>query len=369
MNFDFSSELGEVRTQAQTFLRTYAAGSARRALESKSGFDADLWHRVAELGWVGAAIPDEYGGAGLGEEGLCVIAEEVGRSLAAIPFASTAYLASQAILLFGNDEQRRRWLPKLADGSLIGCFALVEGVGAPAAERIHTRLFDGRLDGIKRPVVDGGVAHLAVVAARAGEDIGLCVVELNGGAGVRRTTLETLDPSRDAAELAFERALAERLPGATGWSSVERLLDQAAVWFAFEQLGGAQACLDMARDYALERRAFGRQIGSFQAIKHKLADCYIAIELARSNAYYGAYALRPGAPDLAEAASAARVAATHAFNLASQENIQTHGGMGFTWEADCHLYYRRARHLALAIGAAPFWKDRLIGALEMRNAA
>ncbi len=368
MNFDFSSELGEIRSQAAAFLRTHAAGSARRALEDNSGFDPALWQRVAELGWLGAAIPEEFGGIGLGDEGLCVIAEEIGRSLAAIPFASNAYLASQAILLFGDEAQKQRWLPGLADGSLIGCFALAEGVGGPRADAVQVALRDGTLHGAKKPVVDGNVAHIAIVAARTGEDITLCVVEL-AGPGVTRAPLHTVDPSRDVAEITFHGGAAEHLPGATGWSAVEILLDRAAVLFAFEQLGGAQASLDMARDYALQRRAFGRQIGSFQAIKHKLADCYIAIELARSNAYYGAYALQTNAPDLAEAAAAARVAATQAYNLTSQENIQTHGGMGFTWEADCHLFYRRARHLALVIGGALFWKDRLIGALEFRNAA
>ncbi len=368
MNFDFSPELGEVRSQAQAVLRVHAAGSARRALESGSGFDAELWARVAGLGWLGAAIPEAYGGIGLGEEGLCVIAEEVGRSLAAIPFASTAYLAAQAILLFGDAAQKARWLPRLADGSLIGCLALAEGPGAPSAEALGTVLREGRLHGTKHPVIDGGVAGLAIVAAREGEAAVLCVAELDQQA-VTRKRLETVDPSRDAAGMTFDGAAAERLPGAAGWSAAENLLDRAAILYAFEQVGGAQACLEMACDYALQRRAFGRQIGSFQAIKHKLADVYIAIELARSNAYYGAFALQTNAPDLTEAAAAARVAATQAFNLASQENIQTHGGMGFTWEADCHLFYRRARHLALVIGAAPFWKDRLVGALEFRNAA
>lgn len=368
MNFDFSSELGEIRSQATAFLRTHAAGSARRALEDKSGFDPALWQRVADLGWLGAAIPEEFGGIGLGDEGLCVIAEEIGRSLAATPFASTAYLASQAILLFGDHGQKQRWLPGLADGSLIGCFALAEGVGAPRADAVRVTLHDGKLCGTKKPVVDGNFAHIAIVAARTGEELSLSVTEL-AAPGVTRAPVQTIDPSRDVAEFTFDGTAAERLPGATGWSAIENLLDRAAILFAFEQLGGAQASLDMARDYALQRRAFGRQIGSFQAIKHKLADCYIAIELARSNAYYGAYALQTNAPDLTEAAAAARVACTHAYSLASQENIQTHGGMGFTWEADCHLYYRRARHLALVIGAAPFWKDRLIGALEFRNAA
>ena len=368
VNFDFSDDLHEVRAQAQAFLRAQAAGSARRALEQGSGFDAALWRETAKLGWLGAAIPEEYGGIGLGEEGLCVLAEEVGRSLAAIPFSSSAYLASQAVLLFGDAGQKSRWLPRLADGTTIGCFGLAEGLGPPAPDTIRATLAGGRLTGRKMPVVDGGIAKMAIIVARDGDEVGLCVADLSSP-GLSRATLQTIDPSRDAAALTLDDAPADWLPGARRWAAVMRLLDRAAVLFAFEQLGGAQASLEMARDYALQRRAFGRQIGSFQAIKHKLADVYISIELARSNAYYGAYALQSGAADLTEAASAARVAATHAFQLASQENVQTHGGMGFTWEADCHLFYRRAKHLALVVGAAPFWRDRLIGALEFRNAA
>jgi acyl-CoA dehydrogenase len=154
-----------------------------------------------------------------------------------------------------------------------------------------------------------------------------------------------------------------------GWGSVQRVLERAAILFAFEQIGGAAACLDMAKAYALERYAFGRPIGSFQAIKHKLADMYVALELARSNAFYGAWALTEDAPDLPMAAATARVSATEAFHLASKENIQTHGGIGFTWAMDCHLFYRRSKQLALTIGSPPFWKNRLVDLLETRNAA
>ena len=368
VNFDFSEEMTQVRAEARGFLAEHAAGSARRALEAKTGFDRPLWAEMGKLGWIGAAIPEAYGGSALGEEGLCVLAEEIGRSLAATPFASSAYLASQAVLRFGSEAQKRDYLPRMADGSAIGCFALAEGLGAPRADRVCVELRDGALHGTKHPVIDGGVAQIAIVAARHGGEIALAVVELDQP-GVARVALESLDPSRDVATLAFSGARAEMLPGASGFSAVEILLDRAAVLFAFEQIGGAQACLDMARDYALQRQAFGRPIGSFQAIKHKLADIYVAIEVARSNAYYGAWALGADAPDLTSAGAASRVAATHAYELASAENIQTHGGMGFTWEYDCHLYYRRAKHLALAIGAAPFWKDRLVGAIERRNAA
>ncbi len=368
MNFDFSDDLEQVRAEARGFLTRHAATSARKALEDGSGFDRALWAGIGGMGWIGAAIPEEFGGSGLGEEGLCVLAEEIGRSLAATPFASSAYLAAQALMRFGTTDQKARYLPGLADGSLIGCFALAEGAGAPRAAGIAAAIQDGHLRGTKQPVIDGSVAHLAVVAVRNGGEIGLALVELDQ-ACVSRSVLQSLDPSRDTARIDFDGARAEILPGAIGFSAVEALLDRAAVLFAFEQLGGAQACLDMARDYALERQAFGRKIGSFQAIKHKLADVYIAIEIARSNAYYGAWALGADAPDLTSAGAAARVAASHAYELASAENIQTHGGMGFTWQYDCHLYYRRAKHLSLVIGAAPFWKDRLISAIEHRNAA
>jgi len=214
-------------------------------------------------------------------------------------------------------------------------------------------------------VTDGDVADFAVVAAsEAAGRPGLFLVDLKGG-GVTRTPVTTVDPTRSHARIVFDRAAAEPLgaPGA-GWPLVERLLDRAAVLVAFEQVGGAQAALDMAREYALGRFAFGRQIASFQAIKHKLADMYVAVELARSNAYYGAWALSKDAPELPVAAAAARVAATEAYYQAAKENIQIHGGMGFTWEFDCHLHYRRAKLTGLMLGSARRWKDLLVTRLE-----
>jgi acyl-CoA dehydrogenase len=186
--------------------------------------------------------------------------------------------------------------------------------------------------------------------------------------GVQRSDLQTVDPTRNHARIEFARTPVEVLHG-DGWELMLRLLDGAAVLMAFEQIGGAAVTLAMATDYAKQRFAFGRPIGSFQAIKHKLADVYIAGELARSNAYYGAWALSRGAAELPLAAAAARVSATDAFWLAAKENVQTHGGMGFTWAADCHLFYRRAKLCALALGSNGWWKDRLVGELERRNAA
>ncbi len=368
MNFDFSDDLKQLRDEARRFLAEQSPPAVvREVLDGAAPYAPALWQKIAEMGWLGAAIPEQYGGAGLGYEGLCVLAEELGRALAPVPFASSAYLATEALLLAGTDGQKRRLLPRLADGSAIGCFALAEGTGNPNPADIHARVVGGRLSGGKWPVLDGGIADFAVVAARdeAGE-IALFLAELGG---VQRRNLTTVDPSRNQARLDFAGVEAERLGVQAGWPLVQRLLDRAAILIAFEQVGGAAAALDMARNYALERYAFGRPIGSFQAIKHKLADVYVANELARSNAYYGAWALAADAAELPLAAATARVSATEAFHLASKENIQTHGGIGFTWDVDCQLYYRRSKQLALALGSAPWWKHRLVELLEMRNAA
>jgi acyl-CoA dehydrogenase len=365
MNFDFSDELKQLREEAKRFLsERNALAAARRVLDGNAGYDPALWREIAEMGWIGAAIPEEFGGAGLGHLGLCVLAEELGAALAPVPFASTAYLAAEAILIAGSPAQKQRYLPKLASGAAIGTLAVAEGAGT----RIASSVAQDRLSGTKQPVPDGDIADLAVVAA-LGTDrrAALFIVEL-AAPGVSRERIATIDPSRGHARLTFSSAAAEPLgaPGG-GAALIDKLFDRAAVLFAFEQVGGAQAALDMAKAYALERYAFGRPIGSFQAIKHKLADVYVATELARSNAYYGAWALSQNAPELPVAAAAARVAASDAFWLAAKENIQTHGGMGYTWAFDCHLYYRRAKLLALALGAPRQWKERLVARLEAQN--
>ncbi len=368
MNFDFSDGLKQLRDQARRFLSEQCTPAVvRRSLDGEETFAARLWHEMADMGWIGAAIPETYGGAGLGYEGLCVLAEEVGRVVAPVPFSSSAYLASEAILMAGTEAQKKSWLPRLADGSVIGCLALAEGTGNPDPRLVRTRVTGGRFTGVKWPVADGGIAQIAVVVARddAGE-IGLFLADI---AAVPKRTLVTLDPSRDHVRLDLDGVPAEPLGPAGGWASVQALLDRAAILIAFEQIGGAEASLQMARGYAMERFAFGRPIGSFQAIKHKLADMYVALELARSNAYYGAWALASGSSEIPMAAATARVSATDAFHLASKENIQTHGGIGFTWAVDCHLFYRRSKNLALALGGPPFWKNRLVDLLETRNAA
>src|SRR5262245_59307696 len=373
MNFAFSHDQKVLRDQARKFLAEHASSTrVRRVLDTDMPHDRELWQGMGEMGWMGTAIPESYGGAGFGHLELCVIAEELGRSLAPTPFASTIYLAAEALLLAGSDAQKKRWLPKIAQGEVMGCLALAEGPHAMTATNVTTRAANGRISGKKVPVLDGHDAHLGVVAARTADGpdrgVSLFLVDLTGP-GVTRTPVATVDPTRSHARLVFDNAPAELLGAAgEGWRGLERLLDRAAVLVAFEQVGGAQAALDMAREYALGRFAFGRQIASFQAIKHKLADIYVAAELARSNVYYGAWALSKDAPELPVAAAAARVAATEAYFHAAKENIQTHGGMGFTWEFDCHLHYRRAKLTGLMLGSARRWKDLLITRLEARAA-
>jgi len=369
MNFDFSHDQKVLRDQARKFLAEHASSArVRRILDSDTPYDAELWQGMGEMGWMGTAIPETYGGAGFGYLELCVIAEELGRSLAPAPFASTIYLAAEALLLSGTEAQKKRWLPRIAQGDAIGCLALAEGAHAPTSANISTRASGGGVSGTKVPVLDGDVADFAVVAARTSGDaergLSLFLVDLTGP-GVARDSIATVDPTRSQARIAFADAPAEPLGAAgEGAALLERLLDRAAVLVAFEQVGGAQAALDMAREYALGRFAFGRQIASFQAIKHKLADMYVAVELARSNVYYGAWALSKNALELPVAAAAARVAASDAYFHAAKENIQTHGGMGFTWEFDCHLHYRRAKLTGLMLGSARRWKDLLVARLE-----
>ncbi|HUJ45869.1 MAG TPA: acyl-CoA dehydrogenase family protein [Rhizomicrobium sp.] len=374
MNFDFSDDQKLLRDQARKFLsEKCTTKTVRRVFEGDAGYDRDLWKAIAEMGWLGTAIPEAHGGVGLGHLELCVIAEELGRALAPVPFSSTVYLFAEAVLAAGSEEQKQKYLPKIASGELIGTFARAESAGAVTPKSIRTMLKGGKLSGKKIAVNDGMNADFAVVLARTSDEPGerglsLAIVDLKAN-GVSRRAQDSIDPSRKHAQIEFDGAPAEPL-GKTGegWSIAAAVLDRAAVLTAFEQVGGADRCLAMGKDYALTRYAFGRQIGSYQAIKHKLADMYVNNELARSNAYFGAWALSTGARELALAAAAARVSATQAFDYAAKEMIQIHGGIGFTWEADCHFFYKRSRELGLSLGAQRTWKNRLVSELEASNA-
>jgi alkylation response protein AidB-like acyl-CoA dehydrogenase len=375
MNFDFSDEQKQLRDQARKFLaEKCTSGAVRAVLDGKAPYDRDLWKGLAELGFLGVAIPEAYGGAGAGHLELCVIAEEMGRALAPVPFSSTVYLAVEAIVLAGSEAQKQKWLPKIASGEAIGTLALFEGKGNPSPQAIKLSASGGSLNGAKKPVGDGAIADFAIVAARTASsgrdtDISLFLVDMKAE-GVEARALSNVDPTHGQAEITFKNCRAEPLGAAgEGWSVVSQVLDRAAVLLAFEQVGGADRALEMGRDYALDRIAFGRPIGSFQAIKHMLADMYVSATLARSNCYYGAWALSTNASELPEAAAAARISATQALQHCAKNNIQVHGGMGFTWEFDCHLYYRRANATALSLGSMSYWEDALIDRMRKRNAA
>lgn len=373
MNLDFSDDQKALQAQVRRYLGERCTPAAVRAiLEGSEPFDRALYAGLAEMGVLGAAIPEEYGGVGLSHLELCLFAEELGRVIAPVPVASSIYLAAEFLLQAGAEAQKRTWLPKLASGEAVGTFALVEGQGRMTPAKVQVAARDGRLTGAKTLVADGIAADVAVVAARTGagsgpEAVSLFLVDLNGP-GVSRKPLETIDPTRSYAAITFDGAPAELLGGAgDGWHIASQVMDRAAILMAFEQVGGADRALEMARDYALERMAFGRPIGSFQAIKHMLADMYVAATLARSNCFYGAWALATGAAELPVAAATARVSATTAFQQCAKNNIQVHGGMGFTWAFDCHLYYRRANALALALGSLSTWESQLIERMRAGN--
>jgi len=375
MNFDFSDEQKQLREEARRFLDEKCPPKAvRTVLDGKASYDKELWKGLAEMGFLGVAIPESYGGTGAGHLELCVIAEEMGRALAPVPFSSTVYLAAEALMLAGSEAQKQKLLPAIAKGDAIGTLALFEGKGNPSPQAVKLAASGGVLNGVKKPVPDAAIADFAIVAARTGSsgretDISLFVVDLKSD-GVEAKALTNVDPSRGQGELVFKNCKAEPLGRAgEGWSTITQVLDRAAVLVAFEQVGGADRALEMGRDYALDRVAFGRPIGSFQAVKHMLADMYVSATLARSNCYYGAWALSTNASELPEAAAAARISATQAFQHCAKNNIQVHGGMGFTWEFDCHMYYRRSNALALGLGSQSYWEDALIDRMRKRNAA
>lgn len=364
MNFDFSEEQLMLQEQARRFLDEICpADLVRDSLDNDELYSESVWSGIVEMGWTAATIPEQYGGLGLSYLELVIIAEQLGRVVAPVPFSSSVYLATEALLLAGTEEQKMRWLPRLADGSAIGCFALAESRGRLSLSGLGTTYTGGVLQGEKAIVSDAEIADFAIVVGQEEGRAGLYLVELDQD-GVQRTALKTLDMSCSHSSVKFNGARAERLSSSTleGSDLVESLLDRAAVLFAWEQIGSAEAALEMARDYSLERYAFGRRIGSYQALKHRMAHMYAKNALARSNCYYAAWALDTDAPELPVAAATARVSATQALFFASKENIQIHGGVGFTWEYNCHLHYRRARILAVNLGSEAMWQDRLVSA-------
>jgi alkylation response protein AidB-like acyl-CoA dehydrogenase len=364
MNFDFSEDQHALREQVRKFMLGQSpVSAARQVIDQGLSHAKAVWDGLQTIGATALMLPEDCGGAGLDALELCVVAEEAGRQLAAVPLASTLYCVTQSLLLGASPVMQKTWLSRIAQGE-IAC------MGAPLDPQSRSPSlprFDGHsLTGTLPLVADGGSAEFAVVLACAHDGTPVWVVA-DLGPQVQRSALHTLDPSKPYCRLEFAQAPAQALDAGVHWESLlVRVRHRAAILLAFEQLGGADAALEMAAHYARERKAFGRAIGSYQGIKHKLADMYTANQLARVHCYYGAWALdadaRSGADGdsaLGIAAAAARVSATQAYSLAAQENLQTHGGMGYTWDSDCHLHYRRARHHALVLGSVHHWREQL----------
>ena len=360
MIFAFSDEQRELAATLRRFLQDKSGSSeVRRLMATETGYDPRTWSQLAgQLGLPGLIVPEKHGGSGAGPVELALVCEEMGRALLCAPFFATAVLAVRALLASGDQAAADEFLPGIADGSTIATLAVCEDDGAWAADGVSTRARrsgegegDGYvLDGRKSFVIDGHTAGLLLVVARA--EGGPSLFAVRGDAeGLARRTLRTLDPTRKQAALSLQ-AVPARLIGAEGSAGdvVAATLRLAAVALAAEQVGGAQRCLDMSVEYAKIRMQFGRPIGSFQAIKHMCADMLLEVESARSAAYYAAWAAQDGSDELPLLASLAKACCSEAYFRAAADNIQIHGGIGFTWEHDAHLYYRRAKSTELMLG-------------------
>jgi len=373
MDFRFSEEQEELRSMARSFLEE-ASGpeQIRAAMETPLGYDPKVWGQIAtELGWPCVHIPEEYGGLGLGYVDLVVLLEAAGEAILCAPFFSTVALAANTLLEVGSEAQKAEHLPAIAEGTATATLAFAEASGRWDADGVQaTATPDGDgfvLEGTKCWVIDGHSADLILVAARApgtsGEE-GLSVFLIDGNQeGVSRKALPTMDQTRRQAEIQLSavRVGAEACLGEPGkaWPGLRRTLDLAAIALAAEQVGGAQRCLDMSVEYAKEREQFGRPIGSFQAIKHKCADMMIAVESARSALYYAACIADDGSDDLSSNASLAKAWCSESYFQCAAENIQIHGGVGFTWEYDPHLHFKRARASESCLGDPAYHRERV----------
>ena len=365
MNFAFSEEQEELRRSVRRFLEDKSPESeVRRLMETTEGYDPAVWDQMAQqLGLQGLAIPEEYGGSGYGYVELVVVLEEMGRSLLCAPYFATVALAANTLLASGDDAAKKEHLPGIAAGTTIATLAFTEDSGRwDEAGITMTASKSGdsyTLDGHKSFVLDGHTANLIVVAARTGSGVSLFAVDGNAS-GLTRTPLSTMDQTRKQARLEFSGTPA-RLVGSegAGWSALSKTLDLAAVALAAEQVGGAQRVLEMSVEYAKVRVQFGRPIGSFQAIKHKCADMLLEVESAKSAAYYAGWAASEDSDELPVVASLAKAYCSDAYFHAAAENIQIHGGIGFTWEHPAHLYFKRAKSSELLFGDPTYHRELL----------
>jgi len=360
MNFDFTDDQKTLRDSVRKFLQNESPLTvAREVLEQKQSHSEHVWNGLREMGVTSLMLPESCGGFGLGALDLCVVAEEVGRQLTPTPLSSTLYLAAQALLLGCDEVQKIQWLTRISEGAIATMAAPLDGKNP-----LLPRFEDGVLTGKASLVPDAMSCAFVVVLAQDSNNQAVWVVsELNEQ--TQRKALTTLDESRPFGELNFNSAPAQALNQVDdAYALLEKVRNRAAILFAFEQIGGSDAITEISVEFAKERKTFGRAIGSYQGIKHKLADIYTGNQMARAHCYYGAWALDTDGPELAIAAAGARVSACRAFNYAAQESIQVHGGMGYTWELDCHLFYRRTRQLSLILGCESQWNERIAKELE-----
>jgi alkylation response protein AidB-like acyl-CoA dehydrogenase len=370
VNFAFSEEQEQLREAVRKFLEAKSPESeVRRLMETTEGYDPAVWKQMAnELGLQSLHIPEAYGGQGFTFVELGIVLEEQGRALLSAPYFSTVVLAANAILNAGTDEEKGALLPGIASGETIATLAFTEPNGKWDADGITMEASESgdgyTLNGTKMFVLDGHTADLVVVAARTagstGED-GISFFTVAGDAsGLTRTALATMDQTRKQAKLEFANVSAAKLgePGA-GWAALSKTLDQAAVGLSNEMVGGAQFVLEESVQYAKDRVQFGRPIGSFQAIKHKCADMLLEVESAKSAAYYSAWAAAEDNDELPVVASLAKAYCSDAYFHAAAENIQIHGGIGFTWEHNAHLYFKRAKSSEILLGDATYHRELL----------
>jgi len=346
---------------AQEARRALEAGVRTEALlallEQTGAYDAPFWALAREQGWTAATVPESHGGLGLSLVELGLIAFQIGRVLAGAPFLTSSFGAGRAIAAHASDDIQQQWLPRLASGETIGAVAFAERQDVLGR---GVRYENSVISGIKHGVSGGLHADIAVVLADDAEEAVLVLVPL---VGVVRTAIASFDNSRCLADLTFAAAPAAELArGPAALAAARDVLAAQAVVTAHEQAGAAEALMERARDYALTRRAFGQPIGAFQSVKHRIAELYVMVELARATALSAAAS--DGAPDFCVAAASARLQASEAYDTCARDCVQIHGGMGVTWEAGLHLHVRRARTLAIEQGNPLFWEDILVSELE-----
>jgi alkylation response protein AidB-like acyl-CoA dehydrogenase len=371
IQFAFTDEQEQFRSAIRRFLNDKSPTTeVRRLMNTAEGYDRATWLQLSEqLALPGIHVPEQYGGAGFGMVELCIVTEEFGRTLFSAPYFSTAVLAANAILNAGTERQKSHLLPDLASGVALATLAITEldGQWDPfEIELVATPVADSYiLNGTKSYVVDGLVSDMLIVAGRAPATIGgegLALFALDAKAdGVERRPLESMDATRKLARIDFHGATAELLGNLDdGAKSIVRTLDQAAIALANEMVGGAQALLDSAVEYSKLRVQFGRTIGSFQAIKHKCADMLLDVELAKSAAYYAAQAAAVEDPEWPALASLAKAAASETYLRTAIESIQIHGGIGFTWDNDTHLWFKRAKSSEVFLGQPNYHREHLM---------